>query len=92
MRRQARVDDNHVEIVAALRRVGCMVVSLAPLGNGVPDLLCARAGRMYLLEVKDGRKRPSARRLTDDEERFRATWPGHWALVENVNDALLAVA
>lgn len=39
MRRAARVDANHAEIVAALRDRGCLVQSLAALGHGVPDLL-----------------------------------------------------
>ena len=37
--RAARVDQNHVEIVKALRDHGAFVVSLATVGKGVPDLL-----------------------------------------------------
>jgi len=39
MRRTAKVDANHREIVDALRRIGAGVQSLAGVGNGVPDLL-----------------------------------------------------
>ena len=54
MRRAAKVDRNHVEIVEALRAVGCYVVSLASLGGGVPDLLVFKrsSGLLRLLEVK----------------------------------------
>jgi hypothetical protein len=38
-RRAAKVDISQPGIVKALRDAGCTVVSLAPLGNGVPDLL-----------------------------------------------------
>ena len=71
MRRAAKVDTNHREIVAALERCGCSVQSLAAVGAGVPDLLvgvAARAGRLTLLmEVKDGARPPSERRLTPDQ-------------------------
>ena len=59
MRRAARVDGNHAEIVAALRSFpGVSVCSLASLGNGVPDLIVGLAGQNYLVEVKDGEKSP----------------------------------
>lgn len=61
MRKRARVDQNHAEIVAALRRLGYRVLSLAPLGSGVPDLLVHRAGKLELVEVKapKGKLRPA---------------------------------
>lgn len=46
------MDQNHAEIVHALRDVGCSVLSLASLGRGAPDLLCGYKGRNVLLEVK----------------------------------------
>ena len=39
MRRAARVDRNHSEIVEALRRVGASVQPLHGVHDGVPDLL-----------------------------------------------------
>jgi Holliday junction resolvase len=91
MRRAARVDDNQAEIVAALRKCGCTVQSLAALGNGVPDLLVGRAGVNYLLEVKDGSKPKSARELTPDELRWLHAWRGSAAVVETVEEALKEV-
>ena len=53
MRRRARVDTNQHDIVDALRRTGWHVVSLASIGQGVPDLLVYRVGwPLRLLEVK----------------------------------------
>jgi hypothetical protein len=62
-----RVDENQALIVQALRRVGAEVQSLASVGKGCPDLLCAFRGVNYLLEVKNGMLSPSKRRLTVDE-------------------------
>jgi hypothetical protein len=71
MSRFARnVDRNQVEVVAALRKVGCFVQHLHTVGGGCPDLLAGRCGRWVLLEVKDWRKPPSARALTPAE----ASW------------------
>ncbi len=59
----------------ALRAAGCLVLSLAGLGKGVPDLLVGTPqGDLVLIEVKDGAKPPSARRLTEDQERWHQTW------------------
>lgn len=89
----ARVDDNHKAIVAALRKIGCTVLSLAPLGKGAPDVLaCTAAGKLFLIEIKDGAKPPSARKLTPDELKFHADWNGEIAIVESVDDAVRLVA
>lgn len=91
MRRAARVDDNQREIVEELRRVGCSVWSLAGVGKGFPDLAVGFRGRNLFLEVKDGSKPPCKRKLTPDEEAFHASWRGHVAVVESVEDALKIV-
>lgn len=92
MRRAAKVDANHAEIVEALRRIGCSVASLAMVGAGYPDLLVAvDRSRTLLLEVKDGKKRPSARKLTPDEERFFQEWSGEVYVVTSVEEAVAVV-
>lgn len=91
MRRAARVDDNHPQIVDALRGIGATVQSLATVGKGCPDLLVGYRGINLLLEIKDGSKPPSARRLTPDEEAWHATWRGPVAVVESVDEALRAI-
>lgn len=96
MRRAAATDANQQEIVDALRGAGCSVQCLHTVGGGVPGLLVGRRARvlgcamtLYLLEVKDGAKPPSARRLTPDQ----ADWHRHWpvAVVTSVDEALRAV-
>lgn len=91
MRRAARVDDNQAEIVAALRVAGCSVTSLASIGKGCPDIVVGRAGVNYLLEIKDGSKVPSKRRLTPDEQSWHGAWRGQVSVVESIADALVAV-
>jgi hypothetical protein len=70
MRRRAKVDANQSLIVDALRERGWFVHSTAQLGRGFPDLLIGRKGVLRLVEVKDGAKVPSARKLTAKEGEF----------------------
>lgn len=75
VRRAAKTDANHSDVVTYLRHAGVLVRSLAAVGDGMPDLLCAYRGVICLLEVKDGDKAPSARKLTVAESEFVRTWP-----------------
>ncbi|MFT5292443.1 MAG: hypothetical protein ACI82F_004531 [Planctomycetota bacterium] len=75
-RRAAKIDANQVELVDLLRFAGASVKSLAAVGDGCPDLLIGFEGVTYLIEVKDGNKVPSKRRLTPDQEVFMALWKG----------------
>lgn len=93
MRARAKVDANQCDIVAALRAIGCTVVSLAAVGRGVPDLLVGRHGRTYLLECKDGRQPPSARQLTEDQLKWHGAWKGGTlGVVCDVESAIRAVS
>lgn len=92
-RRAARVDANQREIVQALRQCGASVAITSAVGNGFPDLVVAApGGATVLVEIKDGTKPPSARRLTPAEEEFRSSWCGRWTLVESVDEAVALVA
>jgi len=51
-RRIHRIDANQGAIIEALHRVGCTTQSLTSIGGGCPDLLVARANKLYLLEIK----------------------------------------
>ena len=86
--RAAKIDANQREIVEALRAAGATVQSLATVGDGCPDLLVGRQGRNLLLEVKDGSKPPSRRRLTVDEHNWHRHWRGQVDVVETAAEAL----
>ena len=93
MRRAAAVDANQAEIVAALRGAGASVLLLHQVGGGCPDILVghrALAGNA-LMEIKDGSKPPSARRLTPAEQEFFDTWRGQVCVVNSVAEALGAI-
>ena len=77
----SRVDANQGEIVEALRRCGCQVLSLAAVGKGCPDLLVSNHGDLYLLEVKTDRGK-----LTSEQVIFHAAWPV--TVVRTVTQAL----
>jgi len=89
--KHGRTDANHKEIVAALREIGASVTSLADIGGGCPDLLVGYHGQNLLLEVKDGRKPPSARALTADEQEWFNNWRGVAYIVYSAIDAVTLV-
>lgn len=88
VRQAARKDANQDEIRDACRAVGATVAIIHQLGRGIPDLLVGFRGINYLMEVKDGSKPPSERRLTDDEAKWHDTWRGQVDVVESIDDAL----
>ena len=91
MRRAAKVDANQGEIVTALRGIGATVQPLHGVGSGCPDLLAGYRGRNLLIEVKDGSKPPSARKLTPDQTEWHAGWKGQVCVVDSIDDALRVV-
>ena len=86
MRRNAKVDANHSKIVAAFRELGVSVLSLANLGQGVPDLLVARCGVTMLVEVKAPKGKE-----TEDQLRFFEGWQGQIFIVRDVAGVLTVV-
>lgn len=91
MRRAAKVDSNHGGIVKALRDAGCGVLSLAAIGKGCPDLLAhgpLHPWTLHLLEIKDGNRPPSERKLTKDQQEFHAKWKGSIHVVMSPAEAL----
>ena len=91
MRRAARVDANQPEIVTALRSVGASVAVTSMVGSGFPDIVVGYHGENFLLEIKDGSKPPSARKLTLDEQEFSDTWRGTVFIVTSVDEALATI-
>ncbi len=94
--RACRVDSNQKEIVSALRGIGCSVAVTSSAGDGFPDLVVGRTNlhgvkQNFLLEIKDGKKPPSKRRLEPKQIKLHSSWQGQIAVVTSVSEALNAV-
>ena len=90
--RRGRIDDNQQTIVNILRTTGATVVSLSGVGKGVPDLLVGFRGVTLLMEIKDGKKPPSDRKLTTDQQKWHAEWRGGaLAIVDSADSALIMI-
>lgn len=82
-----RVDANQTELVNEAERLGAQAQRISDIGGGCPDLLITFKGQWHVVEVKDGSKPPSRRRLSSKQiewhERFNApVWI--WESVEDV--------
>ena len=88
--RARRTDANHSQIIATFRRCGFSVLDLSRVGCGCGDALIAK-GRTVMVEIKDGSKPPSVRRLTPDEERFALSWKGEYHVIASVDEALVLI-
>jgi len=88
-RRAAKVDANQKQVVKALRDAGATVQHLHAVGAGCPDLMVGFRGQTHLVEVKDGKKPPSARKLTPDQVEWHEAWKGSPVnVVKSVTEAL----
>lgn len=93
MRRAAKVDQNHPDIVKALRDAGCGVLDLSAVGEGCPDLLvhpptfpdCRMA---VLMEIKNPKVRG---KLNKRQVEFHENWKGWIHTVTSVDEALLVM-
>lgn len=94
IRRAARRDGNHAEIVNGLRKAGHDVLDLGAVGDGCPDLLARNRStdRLLLMEVKDPTKPIRDQRLTEPQVKFHAQWAGSVVVVKSLEDALAAIA
>ena len=90
MRYANRIDANQNKIVDAMRKVGA-VVRIISQGDGIPDLLVGYKGYTILMEVKDGDKVPSARKLTEPEQKFFDDWRGGMLIVVNSSEEALEI-
>lgn len=89
--RAGRIDANQPEIVAAFRRLGCTVAITSNVRDGFPDIVVGFRGINLLVEIKDGSKIPSARKLTPDEQKFHDNWKGGAVIVESVDDVVALI-
>lgn len=89
MRRAAKVDSNHAEIVAALRAHGCKVADLSGVGKGLPDILVwiPAWNRWVLVEIKS----PGGK-LNDRQRKWHEEYKGCMVfVVTSADEAIAAV-
>ncbi len=91
MRRAARIDGNHADIVDALRAVGASVTDTSGVGVGFPDICAGYKNRVYLIEIKDPAQPPNKRRFTPAQKEWHRAWKGGAYVVETVEQALLVI-
>ena len=86
-RRAARKDANHNEITDLFISMGWSVLDISQLKNAC-DAFVSKGPRTIAIEIKDGKKPPSQRKLSKGESEFKDSWNGEWALIESTEDAI----
>lgn len=84
MRLKARVDKNQPEMVEYLRKIGCNVIILSQLGNGVGDLLVSFCSITVMVEIKKDKNG----KLTPDEEKFCEDFQGFYIVAYEAKQIL----
>ena len=82
-----RKDANHKEIIAYFRSHGALVDDVSDLMGLGYDIVVGWGEVIVLVEIKDGDKPPSARRLTESEEAAQARWGQKFAVIESTDQA-----
>jgi hypothetical protein len=78
-------DHNQAAIVEALRKAGYHVTDLSGVGQGCPDLLCAKPGSVCLVEVKNKEGR---NRFTPAQVDYFASTSCPIYVIRSVNDVI----
>ena len=89
LRRAAKIDANHPEMRDMARKLGASWLDCHQLKNAC-DAFLSYKGQTWAIEVKDGSKPPSARKLTEGEQKFKDMWElnGSYAILETPDDLL----
>ena len=85
---KGRIDTNQPEIIKCFEKLGMSVAATSDLGDGFPDIVVAFGKVTVLVEIKDGAKPPSKRKLTTDEQVFKNRWQGWYEIVESTPQAV----
>lgn len=89
MRYVCGLDANHGEIKKLFLRLCPAVFDTSGVGGGFPDLVIKTSlGRVYLVEIKDGSKKKSARKLRTKQRFMQAMWGSSYQVVETEEQAM----
>lgn len=86
-----RVDANQSAIFKIFRQMGCTVLNLSNVGGCADALVAITPIRQPLVELKDGSKPPSQRKLTPAEAKFHSKWKGELYIINNEDEAIALV-
>ena len=81
-----RVDANQTELIHEAERLGAQVQRISDIGQGCPDLLGAKDGLWFVVEIKDGSKPPSKRRLNKKQVEWHNRFPAPVWIWESKDD------
>jgi len=84
--RARRKDANHADVLDFLRAEGWSVLDLAKYGAPC-DAVVGRPGIAVIVEVKDGAKPPSARKLTAEGQKLWDSFEGPKIIATSPEDA-----
>lgn len=79
--RNARIDNNHKEIVAFLRKMGCSVLDLKSVGKGCPDIAVGIKGKNYFIEIKGLKGK-----LTPMQKEWHQLWQGDVVVLRSIDE------
>ena len=90
--RAKKIDANQNEVVEKLRLIPDLSVAItSSLGQGFPDLVIGYGGKNFLIELKDGNKTESKRKLTPAEEKFKDKWNGNYHVCNNYQEIIKVI-
>jgi len=90
MIRAAKVDRNQPEIVKTLRKAGATVLITSQLKNAF-DILVGYRGKLMIVEIKDGEKPKSQRKLSDGELKCKESFNRagvQYYVINSIDEAL----
>jgi hypothetical protein len=86
-RRACKRDGNHAELTGYLQQCGWRVLDTSTVGPnavpGFPDAMAVQGEIVVMCEFK-----MEHGQLTPDEQAFRLSWPGHYAVLRTLEDVL----
>lgn len=68
--------------------MGVSVYVTSMVGKGFPDIIVGVRKRNWLIELKNGDKSESRRKLTPSEKEFFLTWQGSVEVCKNLDEVL----
>ena len=92
MRKAAKIDENQPAIVGFFRSAGMSVAITSNSHDGFPDIVVGYKGVTVLVEIKDGSKAPSKRKLTPKQVEFHNDFTGALTVIESIDQAVVLVA